>query len=351
MKKGRSVHKMKTVYLTEPGTMEIMEEPVPEVKEGHVLVKIEYNGICGSDVHFYKDGRVGDCVLHDKFVLGHEVSGTVVEVGKGVTNLKVNDRVALEPGVACGVCEYCKTGRYNLCSKMQFFAAPPVAGALKEYVSHPVDMCFKLPKQVSTMEGALVEPLAVGLHAASLGNVSLGQSVVILGAGCIGLVTLLAAKARGAANIVVVDIYDKRLEFASRMGATHTINAQEEEVNNRIKEILGDGPDVVFETAGSPVTIAQTAFVVRRGGTIVLVGMSAESEISYNFFQVMEKEATIKCVFRYRNLYPSAIAAIASGSINVKQIVTHEFTLEESNKAFATVVKDAKNVVKGIIKM
>lgn len=342
---------MKVVYLTRPGKMEIVEEPVPKPASGQVLVKIEYNGICGSDVHFFKDGRVGDCVLHDKFVLGHEVSGTVVELGEGADGLQVGDRVALEPGYSCGKCEFCKTGRYNLCPDVRFFAAPPVSGALQEYVVHPADMCFKLPDNVSTMEGALVEPLAVGLHAAALGSVGLGQSVVILGAGCIGLVTMLAAKARGASNIIVVDLHEKRLEFAREMGADHTIHAQSEDVLKRIHEILGDGPDVVFETAGSPATIAQTAHIVKRGGTIVLVGMSAQSEIHYNFFQIMEKEATIKCVFRYRNLYPTAIAAIAGGRINVKQIVTHEFTLVESNLAFDTVVKDAQNVVKGIIKM
>lgn len=342
---------MKVVYLTKPGTMEIVEEPIPKPGRGQVLVRIEYNGICGSDVHFFKDGRVGDCILHDKFVLGHEVSGTVTELGEGVTGLTAGDRVALEPGYSCGKCEFCKTGRYNLCPDVQFFAAPPVRGALQEYVVHPADMCFRLPDNVSTMEGALVEPLAVGLHATALGSVGLGQSVVILGAGCIGLVTLLSARARGASNIIVADLYDKRLEFAKEMGADYTINVQKEDVLGRIREILGDGPDVVLETAGSPATIAQTAHIVKRGGTIVLVGMSAQSEITYNFFQIMEKEATVKCVFRYRNLYPTAIAAIAGGSINVKQIVTHEFSLDESNLAFDTVVKDAQNVVKGIIKM
>ncbi len=342
---------MKVVYLTEPGKMEIVEEPVPEAGRGQVLVRIEYNGICGSDVHFFKDGRVGDCVLTDKFVLGHEVSGTVVKLGEGVEDLNVGDRVALEPGYACGKCEFCKSGRYNLCPDVKFFAAPPVRGALQEYVAHPADMCFKLPDNVSTMEGALVEPLAVGLHATGLGNVGLGQSVVILGAGCIGLVTLLSARARGASKIIVADLYEKRLEYAREMGADVTINAQTEDVPGRIREILKEGPDVVLETAGSPATIAQTAHIAKRGGTIVLVGMSAQSEISYNFFQIMEKEATVKCVFRYRNLYPTAIAAIASGSINVKQIVTNEFSLEDSNLAFDTVVKDARNVVKGIIKM
>ena len=144
---------MKVVYLTQPGKMQIEEEPIPEVRPGNVLVKIEYNGICGSDVHFFKDGRVGDNVLKGKFVLGHEVSGTVVEVGENVSGLKIGDRVALEPGYGCGKCEFCKTGRYNLCPDMKFFAAPPVRGALQEYVSHPADMCFKLPENVSTMEG------------------------------------------------------------------------------------------------------------------------------------------------------------------------------------------------------
>lgn len=224
-------------------------------------------------------------------------------------------------------------------------------GALQEYVVHPADMCFRLPDHVSTMEGALVEPLAVGLHAASLGEVTLGQSVVILGAGCIGLVTMLAARARGAADIIVVDLHEKRLAYARKMGASHTVRADGIDVAARVEEILGGGPDVVFETAGSPVTIAQTAYMVKRGGTVVLVGMASQSEVNYNFFQLMEKEAIVKCVFRYRNLYPKAIAAIASGSINVRQIVTHEFELKEAGSAFETVVRDAQDVVKGIIKM
>ncbi|KMZ54186.1 NAD(P)-dependent alcohol dehydrogenase [Dorea sp. D27] len=342
---------MKVVYLTEPGNMEIKEEDIPELRKGCALVKIEYNGICGSDVHFYKDGRVGDCVLQEPFVLGHEVAGTVMEVADDVTGLKPGDRVALEPGYGCGRCEYCKTGRYNLCPDVKFFAAPPVRGALQEYVVHPADMCFRLPDHVSTMEGALVEPLAVGLHAASLGEVTLGQSVVILGAGCIGLVTMLAARARGAADIIVVDLHEKRLAYARKMGASHTVRADGIDVAARVEEILGGGPDVVFETAGSPVTIAQTAYMVKRGGTVVLVGMASQSEVNYNFFQLMEKEAIVKCVFRYRNLYPKAIAAIASGSINVRQIVTHEFELKEAGSAFETVVRDAQDVVKGIIKM
>ena len=147
----------------------------------------------------------------------------------------------------------------------------------------------------------------------------------------------------------MADLYDKRLEFAKEMGATHTINVRKEDVSKRVREIAGDGPDIVFETAGTPVTIAQTSLLARKGGTVVLVRMG-KARLSITF-QAMEKELTIRCVFRYRNLYPVAIAAIASGSIDVKQIVTHEFTLDESEKAFQTVVEDAQNVVKGIIRM
>ncbi|HIR76689.1 MAG TPA: NAD(P)-dependent alcohol dehydrogenase [Candidatus Choladousia intestinipullorum] len=342
---------MKVAYMKEKMHIEVRDDAqIPEPKEGEVLVKIEACGICGSDVHFYKDGRVGDVMAPEDFVLGHEVAGVVTKVGEGVKDLKEGDRVALEPGYPCGKCEYCMSGRYNLCPDVVFFADPPVEGALKEYVAHPAQMCFKLPENMTTEEGALIEPLAVGLHATGLGNVGLGDEVLILGGGCIGLVTLLSAKARGASKIVVVDLYEKRLNMAKQLGATDVIQAGTENVEERIGELFnGKGADIVFETAGAIPTIQQTPYFVKKGGTIVLVGMAAESMAEYNFSQAMKKEITIKTVFRYRNLYPTAIAAVSSGSIDVKQIVTHRFTFDESDKAFRTVVEDAKNVIKGVI--
>lgn len=343
---------MKVAYLKEAMKIVVRDDAkIPEISDDQVLVKMEYCGVCGSDVHFYKDGRVGDVAAPPDFVLGHEVAGEVVKIGAAVKNLKVGDKVALEPGYACGKCEYCKTGRYNLCPNVIFFADPPVQGALKEYVAHPADMCFKLPENMSTEEGALVEPLAVGLHATALGGVGLGSDVLILGGGCIGLVTLLSAKARGASRIVVVDLYEKRLNMAKEMGATEVINAQKENVAERVEELFdGKGVDFVFETAGAIATIQQTPYYVKKGGTIVLVGMAAESMANYNFSQAMVKEITIKTVFRYRNLYPTAIAAISSGSIDVKKIVTNRFTFDESDLAFSTVVHDAQNVIKAVIK-
>lgn len=339
-----------SAYMIEPCTMYYKEIPVPKAKEGEVVVKIECCGICGSDAHYYEYGRIGDYVVSGEFTLGHEVAGTVMEVGSSVQHLQVGDRVALEPGIGCGQCEMCKSGRYNLCPDVIFFATPPVQGALQNYVAHPADMCFKLPDNVSTKSGALVEPLCVGLHACKQGEVSLGQSVIILGSGCIGLVTLMAAKAMGASNVIVIDLFEKRLEFAKKLGANHIINASTEDVYARVEKLLdGKGADVVIEVAGSSKTIYQTSFFAKRGGTVVLTGNAVESDHQYNFAQVMSKELTIKSVFRYRNLYPIAIAAIADGTIDVEQIVTHEFKFDNVKNAFDTVIKDAKNVVKGII--
>lgn len=184
----------RAAFMTGLKQMEIREIPVPEPKEKEVLVKLEYVGICGSDVHYYEHGKIGDFIVNGDFILGHECAGTVVAIGKGVKQLQVGDRVALEPGVTCGQCEFCKSGRYNLCPDVEFLATPPYHGCFENYIAFPENMAFKLPNSITTREGALVEPLSVGMHAAKQGGVTLGSSVVILGAGCIGLTTLLASK-------------------------------------------------------------------------------------------------------------------------------------------------------------
>ena len=220
------------------------------------------------------------------------------------------------------------------------------------YVAHPEDMCFKLPDNVTNVEGALVEPLAVGLHATNVGEVKLGDTVVIFGTGCIGLVTLLASKARGASKVIVVDVLANRLKTATRLGATHVINAREMDVVKKVAELTdGKGAQVVIDTAGAEITVKQTADVVKRGGTIVLVGMTPKDEVSFNFMKLMGKEGQVKTIFRYKNLYPVAINAIASGAINVKDIVSHEFDFENTKEAFDFVVNNANDVVKAVIKI
>lgn len=344
--------KNRAVYMTGLNKMETREIEVPVPKEKQVLVKLEYVGICGSDVHYLEYGKIGDFIVNGDFILGHECAGTVVELGPGVENLKVGDRVALEPGITCGQCEFCKSGKYNLCPDVEFLATPPYNGCLMNYIAFPENMAFKLPDTISTKEGALVEPLSVGMHAAKQGNVKLGDSVVILGSGTIGLVTLLACKAFGATDITVVDVIPKRLEYAKKLGATTVINAAETDVLSEIENLTGKkGVDVVIETAGSARTIAQTPYLAKNGGRIVLVGMAPQDIIEFNFAKIMAKEAEIKSVFRYRNIYPQAIKAISKGIIDVSGIVTHEFSFDDAAKAFDFVINNKQDVVKAVIKI
>lgn len=344
--------KNRAAYMTGLNKMEIRDIEIPAPKEKQVLVKLEYVGICGSDVHYLEHGKIGDFIVNGDFILGHECAGTVAAVGSGVENLKVGDKVALEPGCTCGQCEFCKTGRYNLCPDVEFLATPPYHGCLMNYIAFPENMAFKLPDGISTKEGALVEPLAVGMHAAKQGNIKLGDSVVILGSGCIGLVTLLACKAFGATDITVVDVIPKRLEYAKKLGATTVINAAETDVLAEIDKLTNKkGVDVVIETAGSAKTIAQTPYLVKSGGCVVLVGMAPQDIIEYNFAKIMAKEAQIKSVFRYRNIYPQAIKAISKGIIDVSGIITHEFNFDETAKAFDFVINNKQDVVKAVIKI
>ena len=344
--------KMKVAVMLGIGKMGFEEREIPKVKDDEVLVKLEYVGICGSDLHYYETGAIGDYVVEPPFVLGHEPGGTVVEVGKNVKHLKVGERVALEPGKTCGHCEFCKTGRYNLCSDVVFFATPPVDGVFQEYVAHEAELCFKLPDNVSTLEGALIEPLAVGFHAAIQGDAHLGQKAVVMGAGCIGLVSMMALKARGVSEVYVVDIMEKRLEKALELGATGVINGAKEDVLERVKELTdGAGMDLVIETAGTEITTRQAIHMAKKGSNIVLVGYSKTGEMTLPMSLVLDKELTFKTVFRYRHIYPMAIDAVAAGKVNLKGIVTDVFRLDEAQKAMDYSVNNKADIVKAVIRI
>lgn len=344
--------KMKVAVMLGVGKMGFEERDIPKAKDNEVLVKLEYVGICGSDLHYYETGAIGDYVVEPPFVLGHEPGGTVVEVGKNVKHLKIGDRVALEPGKTCGHCEFCKTGRYNLCPDVVFFATPPVDGVFQEYVAHEADLCFKLPDNVSTLEGALIEPLAVGFHAAIQGNAHLGQKAVVMGAGCIGLVSMMALKARGVSEVYVVDIMEKRLKKAMELGASGVINGAKEDVVEKVKELTGGaGTDLVIETAGTEITTRQAIHMAKKGSDIVLVGYSKSGEMTLPMSLVLDKELTFKTVFRYRHIYPMAIDAVAAGKVNLKGIVTDIFGLDEAQKAMDYSVNHKADIVKAVIRI
>lgn len=343
---------MKVAVMNEIGKMGFTERPIPVPKDDEVLVKLEYVGICGSDLHYYEHGRIGNYIVEYPFVLGHEPGGVVVEVGKNVKHLQVGDRVALEPGKTCGQCEYCKTGRYNLCPDVIFFATPPVDGVFQEYVAHEAGLCFKLPNNVSTLEGALIEPLAVGFHAAKQGNAKFGQTAVVTGSGCIGLVSMMALKALGVTDVYVIDIMQKRLDKAMELGATGVLNGKEKDVVKEILDITnGRGCDLVIETSGSEICTRQGIEMLVKGGTLVQVGYSASGDMNLPMGLILDKEIHIDSVFRYRHIYPLAIKAVEEGKVNLKGIVTDIFELDDIQNAMDSSVKNKADIVKAVVKI
>jgi len=344
--------KMKVALMTDIGRIEIAERDIPQPKPVKVLVKIGYVGICGSDLHYFETGRIGNFIVKPPFVLGHEASGTVVEVGSNVTHLKPGDRVALEPGKTCGKCEYCRTGKYNLCPDVEFFATPPYDGVFQEYAVHDANLCFKLPDTVSLMSGALIEPLAVGFHAAMQGGAHVGQTAVITGAGCIGLVSMLALKAMGVTDIYVIDVIQKRLDKALEIGATGIINSKKQDAVKAVMDLTGGrGCDIAIETSGVEIAAGQLIELTHKGGTIVFVGYSKDNKQCLPMNMAMDKELTLKTIFRYRHIYPMAIKAVANGIINPESIVTNQFEFAEIREALEQSINNKEDIVKAVVKI
>ncbi|GIY91660.1 sorbitol dehydrogenase [Caerostris extrusa] len=325
---------------------------IPNPSSHQVLLAIHTVGICGSDVHFWKSGRLGNFVVTGPLVLGHESSGTVVKVGSNVKHLKEGDRVAIEPGIPCRKCEFCVEGRYNLCPEEKFAATPPDDGTLCRYYCHEADFCFKLPDNVSLEEGALLEPLSVAVHACRRASVTAGMSVLICGAGPIGLVSFLTCKAMGVTKICITDISESRLDFAKKLGADSRVCVRDMDIKIALKEInskLGGSADVTLECSGAESSIRLGAHVTKSGGVLMLIGIGAP-EIKFPILETCLREVDIKGILRYANCYPSALELVASGAVDLKPLITHRFTLEEVHKAFETSYSGADGAVKVLIR-
>jgi len=320
---------MRAMYLRKPGIIveKSIPKPVPQTDE--VLVKIKAVGVCGSDIEYYEHGRIGDFVVEKPLILGHEASGEVVEAGENVASLEVGDRVALEPGIPCRKCEFCKSGRYNLCSDVQFMATPPVDGAFREYVVYPADFVFKIPEDASYEEAALIEPLSVGIHAVERAQLKLGDRILIFGAGPIGLLTLQVALAEGASHAVVLDLSDARLAKAKELGADEVVNVGKTDL---VKEFTDDF-DIVFEAAGAPTTIPKALRFVRRGARIVLIGHSSVNEAKLDPNLVITKELSIRGTYRYANTYPKALRLMQKGVFNLTGLIGKTFPLIDVDAA------------------
>lgn len=336
---------MKVAVLEKVKRISIEEREIPKPKEDEVLVRIKSVGVCGSDIHYYNEGKIGSFVVEKPLILGHECAGEVVEVGSKVKTLKVGDRVALEPGIPCRRCLYCKTGRYNLCPDVVFMATPPIDGAFAEYVVHPEDFTFKLPDDISFDEGALIEPLSVGIYSAERAMIRPGDTVLIFGAGPIGLVTLQAVKAYGAEQVFIVDINDFRLSKAKELGADLIINSKSEKMEDYIK----DGVDVVFEASGNSSVISQTTKFAKRGGKVVFIGLASDDYIGININEVSSKELDLLGIFRYANVYKKSIDLLAKGKIDLKTLITHHFSLEKTQEALEFADKNKDKCIKVIV--
>ncbi|KAJ6015768.1 hypothetical protein N7540_010359 [Penicillium herquei] len=332
------------------------DRPIPELKNPHdVLINVKYTGICGSDVHYWEHGSIGQFVVKDPMVLGHESAGVISKVGSAVKSLKVGDRVAMEPGIACRRCEPCKGGKYNLCENMTFAATPPYDGTLAKYYVLPEDFCYKLPENLSLQEGALMEPLSVAVHIVRQAQVSPGQSVVVFGAGPVGLLCCAVATAFGASKVIAVDIQQSRLDFAKEYATTSTFMPSkvphQENAERLIKENdLGGGADVAIDASGAEASVHTGIHVLRNGGSYVQGGMG-RSEIQFPIMAACAKELTLKGSFRYGSGdYKLAVSLVASGKIDVKKLITGTVKFEEAEQAFKEVKagKGIKTLIAGI---
>ena len=318
---------------------------------GDVRIKLHTVGVCGSDVHYYQHGRIGPFVVEEPMVLGHEASGTVVEVGRDVTGLAEGDRVCMEPGVPDPGSRASRLGMYNLDPAVRFWATPPVHGVLRPEVVHPAAFTFKLPDGVSFAEGAMVEPLAVGMHAAVKARIKPGDVAVVTGAGPIGLVTALAALAGGCARVFVTDVKRPKLDLAASLkpAAIEPIHVAEDDAAAAVKEGTGGwGADVVFECTGNRRAAAGVFDLICPGGAVVFVGMP-DGPIDYDVVAAQIKEARVEHVFRYAHVYPRALELMGSGQLDVKPLITDTFDFGQSKEAFDFAVSMPDESVKAQI--
>lgn len=342
---------MKVAYFTGLRKLEICDVDRPKLtRPDNVLVRIDRVGVCGSDVHYYVRGGIGDQQVEYPATLGHECAGTIEQVGTEVDQLRPGDRVAIEPAMACGQCDQCRSGRVHTCRNMQFMGCPGEApGAVAEYRVLPATNCLKVPDSMSLDIAALTEPLSIGLHTVRLGEVQPADRIAILGAGPIGLSVLLCAKAATPCKVYMTDLLDERLEIARRCGADWTGNAKTEDVGAAIGEQEEWGLDRVFECSGDPQCIDQAQRMLTPGGTLVLVGIPHTEQVSFDIHTMRRRELTFKNVRRQKECVGPVIRMIDEGLIDPTPMLTHRFPLERITEAFELVAEYRDGVIKAVV--
>ncbi|KAL4949014.1 chaperonin 10-like protein [Aspergillus filifer] len=328
------------------------------LKPGQVTIEVRSTGICGSDVHFWHAGCIGPMIVTGDHILGHESAGDIVAVAPDVTSLKVGDRVAIEPNIICNACEPCLTGRYNGCENVAFLSTPPVDGLLRRYVNHPAIWCHKIG-DMGYEDGALLEPLSVSLAAIERSGLRLGDPCLITGAGPIGLITLLSARAAGATPLVITDIDEGRLKFAKELVPdVRTYKVQiglsAEENAEGIINVFNDGngagpnalrPRLALECTGVESSVASAIWSVKFGGKVFVIGVG-KNEMKIPFMRLSTQEIDLQYQYRYSNTWPRAIRLVKNGVIDLKKLVTHRYALEDALKAFETAANPKTGAIK-----
>ena len=343
---------MQALVLEEKLRLSLRDFPVEEtLGPRDVRIKLKTVGVCGSDVHYYTHGAIGPFVVREPMILGHEASGVIEEVGSAVTEFAVGDRVCMEPGIPEPASRAARLGLYNLDPAVRFWATPPIHGVLRPSVVHPADFTFKLPDNVSFAAGAMVEPLAVGVHGATKAQVKPGDVAIVIGAGPIGLVTVLAALAAGCARVIVSDVDDTKLAIAAKLGAVTPVNVARTPLVEAVKaETAGWGADIVFECSGNARAAAAVFEPLCPGGKVVFIGIPLEP-IPYDVSAGQIKEVRVEHVFRYAHVYPRCVGMLASGAIDVSSLITRTFPFSESVEAFEYAATSPAGQVKIQIEM
>jgi len=335
---------MQVVRLHSAGDLRLHDEPIPTPDPGEALVRVSAVSICGSDIHWFAEGGIGDARINQPLVLGHEFAG-VIAGGE-----RSGERVAVDPAIPCGVCEFCLEGNPNFCTSMHFAGDGKFDGALREYVAWPTHCLFRLPESISDAEGALLEALGVGIHAIDLGHLRAGMSVGILGCGPIGLLMVQLARISGATHIIATDKLPHRLEAAKSFGATDVFQAESgQEIAQILSATHQRGVDVAFEVAGENDAVETAVAAAKRGARVVLVGIPADDRTAFNASTARRKGLTIKLVRRMKHTYPRAIALVEHGLVDVRSLVTHRFPLTEAQPAFVEAEK--RSGLKVVIEM
>jgi L-iditol 2-dehydrogenase len=307
------------------GNLQIHDEAIPVAGAGEKLVRVRSVGVCGSDLHWFSEGSIGDAKLEHPLVLGHEFAG-VTEDGQ---------RVAIDPAIPCRHCEFCEHGHPNLCENMVFAGHGGTDGALREWMAWSEKSLFALPDSISDSDGAMLEPLGVAIHAVDLGKLEAGMTVGVFGCGPIGLLIVQMARFSGAANILATDNLPHRLEAAKSFGADRSFLADEGEARREIGVLTrGRGVDVAFEAAGTQAAVDDAVAAVTPGGKVVLAGIPGDDRTSFSASTARRKGLTIKLVRRMKHTYPRAIELVSKGLVDVRSLVTHRFPLEQAAEAF-----------------